>query len=299
MELSTDINKIETEIQFYKELAGVSVWEIGRRLNYVKDNNLAHGEFGYWLEKIGINHPEANRMMRVAKELPSNSSTLKNLGSTALYLIATLPEEEKQVELKKAEAGEASTVKELRELKRQLKEKDKQIDSLSETIYELNARPPETITKTVTKEVKPPDYDDLKSDYQQVAEANQSLNKQLQQVNFDLKFMQNKYSLLESSTKEARELEATIKQMRGEKNRLQSLFDLSDKTMAINQFFDKEMASIRFKPLVDIIQTEQAFKDLQQTVAIVAHWVDEMESILPNEYIKEAEIVEVINNGNG
>ncbi|MCO4598030.1 hypothetical protein Si039_00824 [Streptococcus infantarius subsp. infantarius] len=34
-------------------------------------------------------------MMRVAKELP-NSSTLSNLGSTALYLIATLPDEEKR-----------------------------------------------------------------------------------------------------------------------------------------------------------------------------------------------------------
>lgn len=36
-------------------------------------------------------------MMKVAHELP-NVSTLRDLGSSALYLIATLPEDEKQPE---------------------------------------------------------------------------------------------------------------------------------------------------------------------------------------------------------
>ncbi|AGS04634.1 hypothetical protein E8M05_00790 [Streptococcus pasteurianus] len=36
-------------------------------------------------------------MMKVAHELP-NSATLHHLGSSALYLIATLPEDEKQPE---------------------------------------------------------------------------------------------------------------------------------------------------------------------------------------------------------
>ena len=36
-------------------------------------------------------------MMKVAKELP-NLSTLRDLGSSALYLIATLPDDEKQPE---------------------------------------------------------------------------------------------------------------------------------------------------------------------------------------------------------
>ncbi|MFZ2460946.1 MAG: hypothetical protein WAW29_03865 [Streptococcus infantarius] len=36
-------------------------------------------------------------MMKIAKDIP-NVSTLKHLGSSALYLIATLPEDEKQPE---------------------------------------------------------------------------------------------------------------------------------------------------------------------------------------------------------
>ncbi|HEN6428678.1 TPA: hypothetical protein U7F31_000524 [Streptococcus agalactiae] len=47
------------------------------------------------MHKLEIDYTFANRMMKVANELP-NSSTLSNLGSTALYLIATLPDNQKQ-----------------------------------------------------------------------------------------------------------------------------------------------------------------------------------------------------------
>lgn len=40
-----------------------------------------------WLKKVDLNWSEANRMMKVAKELP-NYSTLNNLGSTTLNLLA-------------------------------------------------------------------------------------------------------------------------------------------------------------------------------------------------------------------
>ena len=62
-------------------------------MKHVKDNNLTHGEFGNWVEKIGIPKTEASRFIKVADEIP-NLGTFTNLGVKALYLIATLPEEE-------------------------------------------------------------------------------------------------------------------------------------------------------------------------------------------------------------
>ena len=59
------------------------------RLNHVKENDLAHGEFGKWLEKITISHDQANKMMRISKSI--NSESTRNIGIEALYLIATLP----------------------------------------------------------------------------------------------------------------------------------------------------------------------------------------------------------------
>lgn len=55
-------------------------------------------------------------MMRVARELP-NSVTSQNLGINALYLIATLPEEEKQAQLERVEQGDTPTVRELKEVR--------------------------------------------------------------------------------------------------------------------------------------------------------------------------------------
>ena len=60
------------------------------RLNHVKENDLAHGEFVAWVESIGITRAYANRYMKVAKELNVDMSI--HLGVNALYLISTLPE---------------------------------------------------------------------------------------------------------------------------------------------------------------------------------------------------------------
>lgn len=110
--LSNNLSQIELEINHHKQIAGQSIWEIGRRLNHVKENDLAHGEFTEWVERQGIHIREAQRMMKIAKELP-NTTTLSYFGTTALHLIASLPEEEQKEQIKRIEEGENPTVREL------------------------------------------------------------------------------------------------------------------------------------------------------------------------------------------
>ena len=170
--LSNNLSQIELEISHHKQIAGQSIWEIGRRLNHVKENDLTHGEFGGWLDKIGIHYREANRMMTVAKQLP-NVTTLSDLGSSALYLIATLPEEEKEEQIQRIEDGDTPTVRELQEVKKKLK--------LSKLVNErLRAenekiKSSKTEVKETIKEVVPDDY-----------KATQDLNRQLLEKNKEL-----------------------------------------------------------------------------------------------------------------
>src|SRR5699024_6628980 len=96
IKLSDNLQQIELEIQHHKNIAGQSIWEIGRRLNHVKENDLAHGEFTEWLKSIDMSQTQANRFMKVSSELKKPTSV--NLGINALYLIATLPEEEREKE---------------------------------------------------------------------------------------------------------------------------------------------------------------------------------------------------------
>lgn len=170
--LSNNLSQIELEISHHKQIAGQSIWEIGRRLNHVKENDLAHGQFLEWLTKMNIERTEAHRMMKVAEELP-NVATLQHLGTTALHLIATLPEEDKEEQIQRIEDGDTPTVRELQEVKRKLK--------LSQQANELLRNENEKIksskveVKESIKEVIPDDY-----------KATQDLNKQLLEKNKEL-----------------------------------------------------------------------------------------------------------------
>ena len=170
--LSNNLSQIELEISHHKQIAGQSIWEIGRRLNHVKENDLAHGQFLEWLTKMNIERTEAHRMMKVAEELP-NVATLQHLGTTALHLIATLPEEDKEEQIQRIEDGDTPTVRELQEVKRKLK--------LSQQANELLRNENEKIksskveVKETIKEVIPDDY-----------KATQDLNKQLLEKNKEL-----------------------------------------------------------------------------------------------------------------
>ena len=170
--LSNNLSQIELEISHHKQIAGQSIWEIGRRLNHVKENDLTHGQFINWVENQGIHIREAQRMMKVASELP-NTTTLSHLGTTALHLIATLPEEEKQEQIQRIEDGDNPTVRELKEVKKKLnlsKLANKRLQAENERIKSSKVEVKETI-----KEVVPDDY-----------RATQDLNKQLLEKNKEL-----------------------------------------------------------------------------------------------------------------
>lgn len=220
MTLSNDLKQIELEINHHKNIAGQSVWEIGRRLNHVKENDLVHGEFRNWHESIGIDKDFAFKSMKVAKELP-NVETLRHLGTTALHLIATLPDEAKQEQLEKIDQGETPTVRELQSLKRQLRQKDMEIIGLK------NQAKPETIVKTVEveKEVIPDDYeslqqaskqlDKLKAEHQRLLDERAEVNEKSQkydQLNEAIAISQGKLNATQKKISEYNNLHKLIKE---------------------------------------------------------------------------------------
>ena len=170
--LSNNLSQIELEISHHKQIAGQSIWEIGRRLNHVKENNLTHGQFTSWVENQGIHIREAQRMMKVASELP-NTTTLSHLGTTALHLIATLPEEEREEQIQRIEDGDTPTVRELQEVKMKLKLSQQANQLLRDENEKIKSSKVEV--KETIKEVAPDDY-----------KATQDLNKQLLEKNKEL-----------------------------------------------------------------------------------------------------------------
>jgi hypothetical protein len=91
-ELSNDINVITAEINSYKQIAGHAIFEIGRRLKHVKENDLVHGEWEKWCkEDINITPQHANRFIRVF-EVFGNRTTSFDLPVSKFFELLSLPE---------------------------------------------------------------------------------------------------------------------------------------------------------------------------------------------------------------
>lgn len=216
--LSNNLSQIELEINYHKQIAGQSIWEIGRRLNHVKESDLAHGQFMTWYQKLGMNPTFAKKAMKIAKEFP-NWATLPNLSDNALYLIATLPEEERNNQINRLEQGDSLTVRELQTIK-------KKYSNALGRIAELEASEPQPkeVVKEVIKEVQvtPPDYQEAiqkaretKARFEAYAERNAFLEQQLQD------FYAKRAEVDEKSAKYD-ELTKAIQQSQGELDATQS-----------------------------------------------------------------------------
>ena len=223
--LSNNLAQIELEINYHKQIAGQSIWEIGRRLNHVKEHDLAHGEFMSWLRKVEIDHTSAKRMMKIANELP-NSATLHHLGTTALHLIATLPEEEKQEQIQRIEDGDTPTVRELQEVKKKLKLSQQANELLKGENEALRASKVE-VRETI-KEVGPDDYRATRELNKRLLLKNQELSDSMKAIEERSEFINNKLNEMmaqraEVDKKSAQydELTRAIEESRGQLNSVQ------------------------------------------------------------------------------
>lgn len=292
--LSNNLPQIELEIQHHKQIAGQSIWEIGRRLNHVKENNLVHGEFREWLEKVGINYREANRMMTVAKKLP-NVTTWSHLGNRALYLLATLPEEEKQEQIEKIDQGDTPTVRELQEVKKKLKLKDQALEAVKGELERAKTVKP--IEKVIEKEIIPDDYKATQNLNKQLLDKNKDLADELDSVKRSLRLKTASYEMLEKETSEALALKESIEHLRADKEKLENsvsnIFTLSNLVSEFEDFFDSKMAPLRFKTLIQGIGKDAQIEKLRDILTLTENWIDEMNKIIPESgrTIIEGEII--------
>lgn len=303
--LSNNLDKITTEIKTYQSIGGQAIFEIGRRLNWVKEHDLAHGEFINWLSTLNIDRHVANKFMKIQRELP-NGYTGTHLGWKALYEIATMPPEERdkpqQLSNGETKKPEDMTVRELRETKRKLKQRDQELadkdaqiaDQQAEleenrrTQVELNRRnaelskqqpEPKVITKTVTKEVKPDDYDQLKERLAQLEEQSKKDKEDVAYYQRELKASENRRKQSESDDH--------LKELELKRKKRDAQIDAYSVSLKITDFLPELQ-----KITQDDIQSmgEEAQHNLRTRIDMVRQTIDNIDAMFDGPRVIEGEI---------
>ena len=304
--LSDNLAQIELEINHHKQLAGQSIWEIGRRLNHVKEHDLVHGQFMEWYQNLGIDKDFASKSMKIAKELP-NFETLRNLGTTALHLIASLPEENRQEQIERIEQGDNPTVRELQEVKRQLNLARSANDSLreqNERLAEqaLKGLETKTIEKEVVKEVAPADYDATKSLNATLLEKNSQLKREYEDLNDRAAFIEDQYNKLVEERKAVDEKSAkydelteAIKQSQGQLNEAQAKIGSYKSLLSFIRKGNEMVVNMGGLVYVDeqrILNSDSKVRnEFEQLQKAISRLAEDMGSMLKETEVLEGEII--------
>ena len=278
LQLSDDLTTIETEIKSYQNIAGQSIFEIGRRLKHVKENDLMHGQWEEWLEKVNFNRTQAYKFIKIYEDRGTNVLSTKQNSIDALYYIATLPEAERTIEhtTSKGETKtpDEMTVKELRELKKQLKQRDEEKSQLESQLEQAQRSEEIALKQLEDAEDKEPEvierYMDP-DDYQETKDA--------------LKQTQHFKNLIEQRNEK---LEQQIKEMEQQRD---EITEKSQKYDELNKAINHMNARLtdgqqKLKAQKEVHEYVKKANELIREVAPMSYFVHN-EFILNNEYAKK------------
>lgn len=284
IQLSKDLNVITAEIQSYKQVAGQAIFEIGKRLKHVKENDLVHGEFGKWLKTIEINQRTAQQMMKIANDPSLKTSTYTHLGTRALYEIATLPQEEREKEHVTSK-GETKTVDEMtvRELQ-EVKKKLKQTEQQAETERQERERLEEELSNIEPEkiEVIPDDYDFYKGNYESAVRLQNRYKEQMEEMRKELT---NKDV---AETKEVERLKSEEKRLKRKINSLEKLYDVQTHLEIVISQVTTKTHSLN---ITDLRNEYQVLGDFEKTLDEVIGICNQLKDKLPNKNTIEGEII--------
>ncbi|OEK29712.1 hypothetical protein ASS85_10995 [Staphylococcus saprophyticus] len=306
LQLSNDLPQIEFEISRYQQQGAEAIFEIGKRLKHVKENNLQYGEFGKWLDEIGIDHTFAKRSMKISSELNIDSAHVHQLGIRALTQIVSLPEEHREEKQQTSSGGMKTpyemTNKEREEFKRQLKQRDEEKSQLESQLEQ--AQRSESIARkqledaedrepeVVEKYMEPEDYQELKESNKQLHNYLNEVSNHNKKLNSDIEKLKNERSETDEKSQKYDELNKAINSMNTKLNegqqRLKAQKEIYDLVKGSEKVI-REVAPLCYLAFSkDIIDNDYARKPIEKIITDLTDMAQRLQK-----QIKQGDVIDV------
>lgn len=306
LQLSNDLTTIETEIKSYQNIAGQSIFEIGRRLKHVKENDLAHGKFRLWLEKIGLSKSSANRFMKIAENPELNVPPVGHMGASVLYQLATLPQEEREKEhiTKDGELKKPidMTRRELEHLKKELKQRNEQNAQLQSQVEQAQrseeiakkqledaeSREPEVIEKYM----EPEDYQETKNALTQSRHHQKLIEQRNAKLEKEIEDMKHRRDEVSEKSQKYDELNKAINNMNSRLNegqqKLKAQKEIYELVKGSEQVI-REVAPLCYLAFSkDIIDNDYARKPIEKIIEDLTDMANRL-----RKQIKQGDVIDV------
>lgn len=311
MELTTnDFNYSLVDVktkEFLEERANIiygiqskSAYEIGKQLAKAQEelSTRGYGCFEEWYRSLGFKKTKAYEYINHYNFVCSQNeqTNIEKFENLPKVLQAQVSKPSANPEVNQAVFdGDVTTHKEYKELERRLKLKDQALEAVKGELERVKQT--KTTEKVIEKEIIPDDYKATQNLNKQLLGKNKDLSDELDSVKRSLRLKEASYEMLEQETSEALALKESIEHLRADKEKLENsitnIFNLSKLVSKFENFFDEEMAPLRFKTLIQGIGKDAQIEKLRDILTLTENWLDEMNKIVPENgrTIIEGEII--------